>query len=218
MTTSKTLVRNIKTEATQQIHGLVKVGDVVDYDTILCTIHNQSMGNSDLFDEDALATLKMLEDKTPRAKAKGVVEKVEVIYSCDVEEMSESIRQITDKSDRQLYNHQKLMGKPTTDGRVDISYRIDGKPMGENMVVIKLYITSTMGMVVADKVVFANQMKSVNARIWEDPIVSEDGQVIDAIFGYQSLSNRIVLSPEEIGTTSTLLVALSEMVVAAYDS
>ena len=218
MTTNKTTIRSIKVEAAQQIHGLVKVGDEVDYDSILCTIHNQSMGNSDLFDENALATLKMLEDKTPRSKAKGIVEKIEVIYSGDVEEMSESVRQIVDKSDRQLYSHQKLMGKPTTDGRVDIGYRLDGKPMGQDMVAIKVYITGIMGMVVADKIVFANQMKSVNARIWEEPVVTEDGVELDAFFGYQSLANRIVLSPEEIGTTTTLCLALTEMAIAAYDS
>ena len=62
------------------------------------------------------------------------------------------------------------------------------------------------------------EMKSVNARIWEEPVVTEDGVELDAFFGYQSLANRIVLSPEEIGTTTTLCLALTEMAIAAYDS
>ncbi|MNI60478.1 hypothetical protein D3C73_1156980 [compost metagenome] len=45
---------------------------------------------------------------------------------------------------------------------------------------------------------------------------TESGLDLDALFSYTSFSNRIVLSPELIGTTTTLLKVLSKKVVEAY--
>ena len=47
---------------------------------------------------------------------------------------------------------------------------------------------------------------------------TEDGVAIDAIFGYQAIVNRIVLSAELIGTTSSLLDHVGQLAVKAYRS
>lgn len=45
---------------------------------------------------------------------------------------------------------------------------------------------------------------------------TESGKPIDAIFGYQSVSNRIVQSAELIGTTNILLKLITQEVIDIY--
>ena len=45
---------------------------------------------------------------------------------------------------------------------------------------------------------------------------TKSGKAIDAIFGYQSISNRIVTSAEVIGTTNTLLREITKEVIDIY--
>lgn len=47
---------------------------------------------------------------------------------------------------------------------------------------------------------------------------TESGKPIDAIFGYQSISNRIVTSAEVVGTTNTLLKEITKEVINIYRS
>lgn len=42
------------------------------------------------------------------------------------------------------------------------------------------------------------------------------GEDIDAIFGYLSVNNRIVRSPEVIGTTNKLSQLITQRAIAAY--
>ena len=66
------------------------------------------------------------------------------------------------------------------------------------------------------KGVFANQLKTVVARVMSGTNQTESGEDIDAIFGYQSINARIVVSPEIAGTTNTLLRVLSKRVANIY--
>ena len=90
--------------------------------------------------------------------------------------------------------------------------------LGADNVIIRVYITEDLGMGVGDKLVVANQLKSTLGRIWTEPTVSEDGKPVDVMFGYQSVDNRIVGSPELIGTTATILIELGKRAFKAYNS
>lgn len=59
-------------------------------------------------------------------------------------------------------------------------------------------------------------MKTVFGRVYEDNIRTESGVVIDAVFGQKSNADRIVTSPDLIGTTTTLLVVGAKRAVQAY--
>lgn len=82
--------------------------------------------------------------------------------------------------------------------------------MTEDKVAIKIYIDGNITLGTGDKVVFGNQLKSTCSRVSTDEILTEDGQEIDAFFGYQSIASRIVLSPELSGTMNACLAALSK--------
>lgn len=66
------------------------------------------------------------------------------------------------------------------------------------------------------KGVFANQMKSVFGEVLDYDMTTEDGEVIDAVFGRRSIAARIVLSPDIIGTSTTLLKVIAKKAVQIF--
>lgn len=211
-------VRTIKVAFDQQVRGLVKVGDRVDIESILCTIENSTEGSSDLFDEEALATLSILGNLTPRAKYVGVVERIEVVYHGDITEMSESLGQLTKQSDGELSTLYRKLGKRPVTGQIGGDIRVDGTAMDTKTAAIKIYIRSSVSMGSGDKSVFSNQLKTTVGRVMTGINQTESGTNIDAIFGYKSINDRIVNSAVIIGTTNTLLRKLSKLAVDAFKS
>lgn len=217
MSTKVTKVRNITLKFDQTVRNLVKPGTKVDLSTILCTIEDSVTARNDLFDEDSLDALKMLGAQTPRAKFSGVVENIEVFYNGDKDDMSESLRDIASQSDKRMRRRAKAQGRNVSiTGSVDSSLRVEGTPLEVDNLVIKVYITADVPAGVGDKGVFANQMKTIFGRVLSGIYRSEVGEEIDAIFGYQSISARIVLSPEVIGTTNVLLEVIGKRAAKLY--
>jgi hypothetical protein len=216
--TVSTHTRTIKVRFDQEIRNLLKVGATVDSDDILCIIHSVSEGNTDLFDEKSLDTLKLLAQLTPRARYTGTIEKIEVLYCGEMEEMSASLKALANKSDQDAYRLAKELHTRPTDGSVPSKYRVDRMEIGEDCAIIRVYITGITGMGVGDKIVFSNQIKSVVGRVLVGVHATEDHKPLDAVFGFLSIAARIANSPPLIGTTSTLMLAATERAIVAYDS
>lgn len=216
METQLTYVRDVVVSFDQAIHGLVGVGDTVDIDSILCTIEDAVTAENSLFDEQSLDMLRLLSANAPRAKYKGTVEKVEVFYHGEIDDMSTSLSEIASTSDRERKRAARALQQPALTGKVDASTRIQGKPLPADNLLIRIYITSPAAAGVGDKAVFANQMKTVFGRVMTGVNETASGLPLDAIFSYQSISNRIVRSPELIGTCNTLLKLISKRVASAY--
>lgn len=214
--TEITYIRDITVQFKQAVHGLVEPGQVVDINSILCTIEDAVTAENQLFDEPSLDMLRLLSSNTPRAKYKGVVEKVEVLYHGDMDDMSDTLQEITALSDRERKRAARALQQPAVLGRVNESARIQGKPLPVDSLVIRVYITSPTAAGVGDKGVFANQMKTIFGRVMNGRNETADGRPLGAIFSYQSLSNRIVLSPEKIGLTNSLLIEISKRAAKAY--
>ena len=216
LVTMATHVRNIKVTFDQEIRNLISVGEKLESESILCTIHNRTEGNSEIFDDAAISTLSHLASTSPKAKLVGNVDKIEVFYTGELEEMSTSLRELTIESDQKIRRQYKELGKKAVDGRVDVGYRVDGHPLALNEAVIRVYVTGPESMGEGDKIVFGNQLKSVVGAVMTDINETESGQPIDAVYGYQGVANRIVLSAELMGTTNTLLVEIGKRAVDIY--
>jgi hypothetical protein len=214
--TEVTYVRDIIVAFDQTVHSLVMEGSAVEIDSILCTIEDAVTAENNLFDEQSLDMLRLLAANTPRAKYKGVVERVEVLYHGEIDDMSSSLADIATASDRERKRHARALQQKALTGKVDSSTRIQGKPLPADNLLIRVYITGPVPAGVGDKGVFANQMKTVFGRVLAGVHETESGLTIDAVFSYQSISNRIVRSPEIIGVTNTLLQLISKRVVSAY--
>jgi hypothetical protein len=202
----------------QAISKLVKEGQAVSSEDILCIIEDAVTSQANLFDENSLNTLKLLSNYAPQAKVKGVVERVEVYYHGEKEDMSDSLRSIANASDKALAERFKSTGRKVLTGSVDEAFRVEGEPLQFEHLCVRIYITSDVDMGEGDKGVFANQMKTVVGKKMVGEYKTEKGDIIDAVFGAQSIDNRIVLSPYVIGMYSVLLDLAGQEALAAYES
>lgn len=217
LATETTVVRNIAIDFKQDIQDLVKVGDDVDLDTILCTLVDPLMAESDYFDEASMDSLKVLGQLNPKAKNKGTVERIEVLYNGDPSDMSKSLRSITTKSDKERAERVKrLSDDSATTGRVNEPINVDGRRLILDQAVIKVYITKWLPAGVGDKGVLGNQLKSIIGRVMTGVNETESGEPVDVIFSRHGIGARIVLSPDQIGTTNKLLEVLSKKVAQTY--
>ena len=96
--------------------------------------------------------------------------------------------------------------------------RIDNIILDYNSVAIKVFIVEEVVADVGDKFEFGHQLKTVLARVMSGTNKTEDGQDIDAMFGQISVYNRVVSSPEVMGTTNTLLKLISKRAAEIYKS
>lgn len=142
LTTKTTKIKTLVVTFDQQIRNIVNVGDNVEPDTVLCIIEDAVTSNSNLFDEESLNTLKLLSGQSPNAKEKGVIDRVEVFYNGDKEDMSDSIRDLTNMTDREMSKKSRSFGKSPFTGRVTDSFRVDSEPLGIDTAAIRIYITS----------------------------------------------------------------------------
>ena len=211
-----TKVRTVVLDFEQAIHKIAKVGTHLQSEDILCTIEDAVTANSNQFDQASLDTLSILGAQTPLAKVRGVLERIEVFYHGDKEDMSETLRAAANESDRDYARRNRAAGKKVFTGSVDEGFRIDGDPLGLDKLAIRFYITSQVSAGVGDKGVFGNQMKTVFGEVLDEPIITEHGEEVDAVFGAKSVDDRIVLSPHIIGTTTTLLRLIGEKAYALY--
>lgn len=218
LTTNSTKVKTVVVSFDQSVRKMVKEGDKVEAEDILCIIENAVTAENELFDEDSLDTLRIVSGQTPLAKTKGVVERVEVYYHGEKQDMSESLRAIANASDREFAKRSRALGKKEFSGSVDEGFRIEGDPLPLDTMAIQFYITTEVSAGVGDKGVFGNQMKTVFGEVLPGPITTESGKPVHAVFGMKSVADRIVLSPELMGTTAVLLDVIGEHAVRIYES
>lgn len=216
--TKTTKVRTIVVNFSQQIHNLVKAGESVEYESILCMIEDSVSAGGGLLSPEQIETLRSLAAQSPTAKARGVVERVEMYYHGDKEDMSSSLLALAEFSDKQISQRNRSVGKRAFTGSVDENFRIENEPLLLDTAAIQIYITSDVSAGVGDKGVFGNQMKSVFGGVFEGNVRTESDRKIGAIFGAKSVDDRIVLSPYVIGTTNTLLDVIGQKAVEAYES
>ena len=110
----------------------------------------------------------------------------------------------------------RSQGKKVVNGQIDESFRIEGEPLQYDSLVIRFYITSDVVSTLGDKLVFANQLKSIISEVMDYEVKTESGLKIDAVFGAQSIFNRIVNSAFVIGTTNTLLEVIGKKAAKIY--
>ena len=130
--------------------------------------------------------------------------------------MSPSILALTNRSDKLIADICKSSGKPVITGQVTDDYRVEGVPLMLDKAEIKIYIIVEDDCGIGDKVVFANQLKSVIGEVMDYDIHTESGEKIDALFSNIAIAKRIVNSPYIIGTTISLLKLIGKKSIQIY--
>lgn len=215
--TETTKIRDVVLDFDQSVRGLMKAGSSVDSTDVLCLIEDSVTAGLDMFDENSLDTLKLLGSQAPMAKVNGVIDRIEVYYHGDIEDMSESLKKITRESDRALVARCKSLDKKPYTGSVDEGFRSEGQSLKLDTLVIRFYISTENSFGGGDKLVYANQMKSVVGEIMDEPLLTENGTEVDVQFGRRSIFARIVNSPDLIGTTTTLLEVIGKKAFDIYN-
>lgn len=207
-----TKVKTYIVNATDNILNIVKIGDTVTPTTPLFTITTGGAINKSGLDDRALSILQGIKNTSPKAKVNGVVSKISVFYNSDVMDMSDSIKDVVEISDNILLDTTGYTGS------VNNSYSISGKPLNAGSVAIKIYIDNNDRMTIGDKAIFGNQLKFTVGDVYTNNILTEDGKSVDGLFSNISIKNRIVNSPDLIGTTSSLLEFITDEAIKLYES
>ena len=212
-----THIKSVVISFTQNLLRVHPTGTLA-YGDILCFVEDEITANTDVFNEENINTLMSLSRNVVKSKYTGTLDRVEVIYHGDKEDMSVTLRKLADLSDRKLKSESKSVNKESMTGSVNSDYRVDGNPLLLDTAEVRFYMTMSHNTGVGDKTVFAHQMKSVIGDVYEAPIVTEKGEIIEAIFGAKSIAARVVMSPYIVGTTITLLKKVAENAVKIYRS
>lgn len=206
MSTKRTQVRNILVNFDQSIHSLVKVGELVETDNVLCIIEDAATSGGGGFDEESLQSLELLAANAPKAKYKGIIEAISILYYGDINNMSDSLAKLAREYD---LKKKKLIEELQTDqvknNKLEDSILIEQTKLKPNTFVLQIYIGNKEPMGIGDKGVVCNQLKTIVGRVMAGTNETESKIPIDAIFGFQSIANRVVLSPQITGTTGGAL-------------
>ena len=217
LTAKTTKVRSIVVNFEQSIRNALKAGTKVLPKDYLCIIEDEVTSGANMLDESTLDALKRFSNNAPKSKYKGTLDKIEVLYHGDKSDMSPSIKQLADQSDRFMLESSKAIGIKGHTGEVNSDYRVAGTPLALDTAEIKFYITIETANGVGDKLIYANQLKSVTGEVLDHSMTTESGEEIDCVFGYRSILARIVSSPIIIGTTATLLSLVSKKALDIYN-
>jgi hypothetical protein len=216
MKSKTTKVMSFVVSFQQGIRNLLKVGTKLEPTDILMIVEDELTTDFDLFDEETITTMKKLSNKAPKAKVRGLLDKVEVFYHGSKEDMSASLRAVANASDREMAESRKAIGKKVFSGAVTDEYRVEGNPLALDTAEIKLYITIETVAGQGDKGVFGSQMKTVIGEVMNYDMITERGEHVDAVFGRLSVAKRVVLNIDIVGTTTTLLKVVAKNAVAIY--
>lgn len=205
-----TKVKSYVLEANKSILNLVKIGDKLDPTSPVFTIANSEIIDKDNVNERTLEILKDLQNVTPKAGYRGTVSKIVILYNCAKSEMSRSLLELVEASDKKLLEDVGYVGK-VTDG-----YSINGKKLLNGQIEIKIYIDIEESMSIGDKGVLGNQLKFTVGEVYDNKLTTEDGEEIDAVFSYKNIAARIVMSAYLTGTTAAVVEQLQKNAVEMY--
>ena len=133
------------------IHQMVKVGTMVDAEDPLCIIEDELSARNNLLDEETVNTLRSFSNNVPTPKVRGVIERIEIFYNGDLEDMSPSLRALVNTSDKEMVARLKSAGKTPYNGSVTGSdFRIGADPLMLDEACIRIRITSDVGAGVGD--------------------------------------------------------------------
>ena len=207
--TTMTKVINIVMEVKDNISDIKQPGDKVLPSDPLLIITNQVLGDSGM-DKKALEILSSLNKQAPKAKYKGTINKIDIRYNAELEDMSRSVKDLVEKLDK------ISMEKYGYTNKVNDSFSHHGKPLLNGSMLIKIFLDVGYDMGIGDKAIFGNQLKFTVGEVYENDVKAEDGTPIEGFFSTRSIAARIVVSPYMIATTSMLLEKLGELAVKEY--
>jgi len=216
--------REIVTKNDAVVLRIVKVGDHVETPDALCVISDDYLvGTSFEINSENLDIIEKLNRQTPPADYTGTIAKIRILYACDREKLSDSLKTILKAYEKEVRdNHKALLSTsadiklPEKPGWVAVGTRYQGITFAEDTVILEFMITETLGMAEGDKLVLGLQAKSIISHVSEKQHYSETGVPVDVLFSTTSIVNRIIASPFAVGISERNMEKLKENVLSMY--
>jgi hypothetical protein len=215
-----THLRPIKLSKNTKVYEMAKLNQFVKNTDYICIIEDEDISDLSIVDsEESYDYLLEINKKMPRAKNSGYISKIEVYYSCPIEEMSPSLAKLVNtinKEKTQKSNYAKSIGmeneypKPTI---VPKGTKLKGIEFDEDTVAFYFYITEDISCGVGDKVVFDSSLKSVISNVIDEKIKTTDDIEVDGLFGCYSINNRKVTSVFRVGILQRIFEKVDDMII-----
>jgi hypothetical protein len=141
MSTKSTKVKSITVDFSHNLINVVKVGQRIHPKDVFMYIEDPVTSTTKYFDEETLSVLKKLSKQAPSSKYEGSIDRVEVYYHGNKEDMSSSLRALADASDKTMADIAKSSNQPVITGSVNEDYRVSGTSLALDKAEIKIYIT-----------------------------------------------------------------------------
>jgi len=203
-------------QANQGVLMHVKVGDEIDYDAILCEIEDSHVMGGFSEGNHVASDINRLGIRQIRSKYHGKVIKVDVKYNAPAEDMSESVKKLITKADKERKRTMETEGKDPVTGAVNNNLNVAKPVIPPGMLVVTIYIESLDGSTTADKYVVGNQMKGTAGTIMEFPLTTRDGREVDMMISFKGMFNRMVLSLRDKIGMNELTSNFSKLAVKVY--
>jgi len=216
LTTTKIEVKKYPITFDKKIRDLIPVGAEIEPGDAFFVLEDAAISDNPDIDMQISKTLEKLSNISPKSKVRGKILKYEVKYNGDIEDMSPSLRKLVNELNKTLESETQHTPEYYHDNQVTGDYRVDGKNLQVDTLILKIYITIPLRTGVGDKGVFGPQMKSVFGEVLDYDLKTLDGQEIDAIFSFMGIMKRVVISPLLNGAANTVLKAKSKTIADIY--
>ena len=215
--------REIVLSKTAAVLAVVKLGDRVETSDSLCVISDEYLvGSTYDLNPENLDIIEKLNRQTPSAGYSGTIRKIRMLYGCDKDQLSESLKRILKvyekevKDQFQALNNDPKAKPPEKPGWVAPGTKYHGIDFTTDTVILEFMIEETLDVVEGDKIVLGLQAKSIISHVTDTSHVSESGTPIDVVFSTTSVLNRIVASTFSIGIVEKNMDKLKENILKMY--
>lgn len=171
----------------------VKVGDMVEQDSILCDIEDAHLVGGDE-PNDIVGEVNKFGIKQIRSKHHGKVVRIEVMYNSPLDKMSDSLRTFITRKDKELKRESDVAGTGVLNGAISNAFNVSRPMLAPGKAFIFIFIEALDASTNADKYVLGNQMKATVGRIMDRVMTTKSGLVIDVKASFKGMFNRMVLS------------------------
>ena len=183
-------------------------------------------------EEDANLLLKNLNDedgdvseigrRVVKSKATGILSDIKIYRTCELEEMSDSLRKIVTAYERNIKSIEKVAKQASNDVQIDSSGKLPqvGKLKNSDGIYIEMYMEYHDKLGVGDKLACLNANKVVLRDVYSDEEAPygefRPNEAIDIISSASSMDGRIITSIIKNGALNKVMVELWRSVQEIY--
>ena len=192
-----------------------KVGDKVEFDSILCEISDAYI-DSFLTEEDDVSEANKYGIKQIKTSYYGEVVGIEVVYNANEDEMSETIKALVNEHNKKQFRIAKLLGKGPSTVRIGTGINVKKPSIPFGSVKITFIVESLNAGAISDKYVYGNQMKGTNGHIVNKQMFTEDGRPCPLKFSFKSMFKRMVISLRNKAAVNEWLFGVKNRFINIY--